>query len=117
MGIHAIGIDFDENMCKISRQNLEANGFSSEVINADYKELQRFQNKIDGIVTDLPYGRASKSSQDPEKLVRNFIEILPRKKKFAIMCKKGFEDKLNISLSKRYEIYRHKSLTRIVLVK
>ena len=66
MGIHSIGIDFDKNMLKISEENLDANGFDSKVINADFEHLMKIQDKYDGLVTDLPYGRASKTSEKPE---------------------------------------------------
>jgi len=116
MGIHAIGIDFDKKMCEKTKENIIENGFDSKVYNFDFRHITNLE-KIDGIVTDLPYGRGSKTSEKPEKILKEFISILPKKKKFAIMCKKGFENKLMINPSKKYEIYRHKSLTRIILVK
>ncbi len=117
MGIHAIGVDFDEKMYQMSRKNLDVNGFKSKLIKSDFSELEKFVGEFDGIVTDLPYGRASKASENPEEILRKFVSILPRKKRIAIMCKKGFEKKLKINPLRKYEIYRHKSLTRIILVK
>jgi len=117
MGMRSIGIDFDKKMCEISKQNLKENQFNSKVVNADYTHLKKIMKKYDGVVTDLPYGRASKSSVNPEKLLQNLILILPKKKRIAIMCKKGSEKGLNLNLIKKYEIYRHKSLTRTILIK
>ncbi|MFB3113729.1 MAG: TRM11 family methyltransferase [Nitrosopumilaceae archaeon] len=117
MGINSIGIDFDKKMCDLSKKNLKENQFNSKVFNSDYKYINKIKNKYDGIVTDLPYGRASKTSEPPEKLLRNFVSIIPKKKKLAIMCKKGSEKGLKLIPSKKYEIYRHKSLTRMILVK
>ena len=117
MGMHSIGIDFDKKMCDATKKNLKENKFDSQVFNSDYKFLNKIENKYDGIVTDLPYGRASKTSEPPEKLLRNFISIIPKKKRLAIMCKKGAERGLKLTPSKKYEIYRHKSLTRTILVK
>ena len=117
MGINSIGIDFDKKMCDLSKKNLKENQFNSKVFNSDYKYIIKIKNKYDGIVTDLPYGRASKTSEPPEKLLRNFVSIIPKKKKLAIMCKKGSEKGLKLIPSKKYEIYRHKSLTRTILVK
>ena len=117
MGIHSIGIDFDEKMYEISKENIKANGFNSKIFKADFSQINEFSDIIDGIVTDLPYGRASKSSDIPEKVLQKFLSIMPRKKKFAIMCKKGLEPNLNFEATKRYDIYRHKSLTRTILVK
>ncbi|MFM8658375.1 MAG: TRM11 family SAM-dependent methyltransferase [Candidatus Nitrosotenuis sp.] len=115
MGIKAIGIDFDEKMCKISKDNLKENKFSAEIHNQSYEYMD--QIKFDGIVTDLPYGTASKVSEPPKKIMKKFVSKIPRKAKFAIMCKKGLEDDIKLNLTKKYEIYRHKSLTRMILVK
>lgn len=117
MGIHAIGIDFDEKMYEISNENLNANGYRSKLIKGDFSELYKISEEFDGIVTDLPYGRASKASENPEDILKKFIAMLPGKKKIAIMCKKEFEKKLQINITKKYEIYRHKSLTRTILIK
>jgi tRNA (guanine10-N2)-dimethyltransferase len=117
MGIHAIGLDFDEKMYNISKENLDANGYKSKIIKADFSQLLKILDEFDGIVTDLPYGTASKSSENPEELIKKFVSILPKRKKIAIMCKKGFEKKLKINPIKKYEIYRHKSLTRTILIK
>lgn len=117
MGINAVGVDFDKKMCEISKENLEVNGFKSKMINADFSEITNMEDKFDGIVTDLPYGTASKTSEDPKELIKKFVSMLPRRKKIAIMCKKGFEKELNMNPSKTYDIYRHKTLTRTILIK
>ena len=117
MGIHAIGLDFDEKMCKISKENLKANGYKSKVFRSDFKDLSKFSEKFDGIVTDLPYGRASKASEKPEEILKKFFSILPKRKKIAIMYKKELDSNLKLRGLKKYEIYRHKSLTRTILIK
>lgn len=117
MGIHSIGIDFDPKMYEICKKNLAANNYKSKLVNGNYTEMKSMESQIDGIVTDLPYGRASKTSDDPKRLIKEFASIIPTGKKFAIMCKKGFEKDLKIKISKHYDIYRHKSLTRTILVK
>ena len=117
MGIHGVGFDFDEKMCKISKENLKVNGYKSIVFNSDFQELTKISQDFDGIVTDLPYGRSSKTSEKPEEILRRFFLILPRRKRIAIMYKKGLDDKLKLKGLKKYEIYRHKSLTRTILIK
>jgi len=117
MGIHAIGLDFDEKMYKISKENLKANGYKSKVFKSDFKELSKISGKFDGIVTDLPYGRASKASEKPEEILKKFFSILPKRKRIAIMYKKELANNLKLSGIKKYEIYRHKSLTRTILIK
>ena len=39
MGINAIGIDFDENMCEISKENLEINNYKSKILKSDFQKL------------------------------------------------------------------------------
>ena len=117
MGIKAIGVDFDEKMCDITKQNLIANGFNSKIIKGDFSKFTSMKDKFDAIVTDFPYGTASKSSENPQDLIKKFVSMLPRRKKIAIMCKKGYESKLGMNPSKTYDIYRHKSLTRTILIK
>ncbi len=117
MGIHAIGLDFDEKMYKISKENLKANGYKSKVFKSDFQELSKISGKFDGIVTDLPYGRASKASEKPIEILKKFFSIMPKRKRMAIMYKKELESDLKLSGLKKYEIYRHKSLTRTILIK
>jgi tRNA (guanine10-N2)-dimethyltransferase len=116
MGIKAIGIDYDEIMCKITRKNLQANGFSSKIINSTYHEMQNIRNKVDAIVTDLPYGISSKSSILPKKLIKDFVSMVPKRKKLVMVYKKGL-DVQGMEKAKKYEIYRHKSLTRVIAVR
>src|SRR5437879_1842626 len=84
--------DAKKQTFNIAKNNLSSNEFDSRVINAGYEYLQKIKDKIDGIVTNLPYGTASKSSQPPKKLFHDFISILPKKKKIAIMYKKEMID-------------------------
>ena len=116
MGLKSIGIDFDPLMCKITRKNLAVNGFKSKVINSSYTEIQNIKNKIDAIVTDLPYGISSRSSVSPKRLIKDFVSVVPKRKKLVIVYKKGL-DVEEMSKAKKYEIYRHKSLTRTIAVK
>jgi len=117
MGIHAIGLDFDEKMYNISKENLKANGYKSKIFKLDFQEFVNISEKFDGIVTDLPYGIASKTSEKPEEILEKFFSILPKHKKVAIMYKKELDRNLKLDGIKKYEIYRHKSLTRTILIK
>ncbi|MBT5201507.1 MAG: methyltransferase domain-containing protein [Thaumarchaeota archaeon] len=117
MGIHAIGMDFDEKMFNIAKENLKENKFKSEIFNTDFKEMLKIPEKYDGIVTDLPYGLNSKTSEKPEEILKRFISVLPKRKKIAIMYKKELGDNLKLKGLKKYQIYRHKSLTRTILIK
>src|SRR5574340_919786 len=66
MGMHSIGIDFDKKMCEIAKKNLAENKYHSKIINSTYHDIQKIRNKIDGIITDVPYGVSSKASMPPK---------------------------------------------------
>jgi len=117
MGIHAIGLDFDQKMCEMAKENLKVNGYKSEVFQSDFQELSKISDKFDGIVTDLPYGISSKTSKKPQEILKEFFSIMPKRKKIAIMYKKELDNNLKLSGLKKYHIYRHKSLTRTILIK
>jgi len=117
MGIHAIGLDFDEKMCEMTRENLKENGYHSEVLNSEFKGLLEISDKFDGIVTDLPYGVSSKTTEKPQEILKKFFSIIPKRKKVAIMYKKELDMNSKLTGLKKYHIYRHKSLTRTILIK
>ena len=117
MGINAIGIDFDEKMCNMTKENLKLNNFKSKILKSDFKELLKISNNFDAIVTDLTYGKSSKTSEKPEEILKRFISIVPKNKKIAIMFKKELDPKMKLKGLKKYHIYRHKSLTRTILIK
>jgi tRNA (guanine10-N2)-dimethyltransferase len=117
MGIHAIGLDFDEKMCNMTKENLKVNKYHSKVINSEFQGLTKISDKFDAIVTDLPYGTASKTSEKPQDVLKKFFASLPKRKKVAIMYKKELDFNSKLTGLKKYHIYRHKSLTRTILIK
>ena len=117
MGINGIGLDFDKKMCGIAKRNLKVNGYDGEVITSEFQGLSKISDRFDGIVTDLPYGTASKTSEKPQEILKKFFSILPKRKRVAIMYKKELDFNSKLSGLKKYHIYRHKSLTRTILIK
>lgn len=116
MGMHSIGIDFDFDMCNITRKNLVENGYESIVVNSTHQFIPKIRKKIGAIVTDVPYGIASRSSAQPKKIIEDLLSIVPKKMKLVLVYKKE-ADLAKLGGAKIYEIYRHKSLTRIIAVR
>ncbi len=116
MGVHGIGIDIDGKMSDMARKNVAWNGYGSEIINDDFKRVAGILDRVDGVVTDIPYGRNSKVPIAPEVLITDLMRMLP-KKRFAIMCKAELAEQVRLKNIRRYSIYRHKSLTRTILVR
>lgn len=117
MKIKGIGIDFNKEMYEISKGNIRANDYKSKIIRDDFHKLTEIADEFQGIVTDLPYGRNSKTTKDPKNMLKELLSIMPKKKRFAVMFKKELGEGLKLQGFKKYEIYRHKSLTRTVLIK
>ncbi|MFB6174813.1 MAG: methyltransferase domain-containing protein, partial [Candidatus Nanohalobium sp.] len=109
-GINVNGLDIQEEMVEGCRENLEEYGILNHDIRqgdvADTEEI--FDKEFSAVVTDLPYGKASKK---PEKAVDSFLKFL-----------KDFEGKTVFMYNKEdlgpytadFEIYVHKSLTRYI---
>ena len=112
MGINAIGIDFDEKMYNMTKENLELNNYKSKILKSDFQELVKISDNYDGIVTDLPYGKSSKTSEKPEEILKRFISIVPKNKKIVVMFKKELDHKMKLKGLKKYQIYRHKKIGR-----
>ena len=117
LDLNGIGFDFDKKMWQKTKENLEANGYKSQVYNSDFQKLARYADQFDAIVTDLPYGRASKTSEKPEKMLEKLLSILPKNKRIAVMYKKTPGITIKLEEFKVFEIYRHKSLTRTIVIK
>ena len=61
---------------KISKQI----GTNQKSSNSEFQGISKISDKIDGIVTDLPYGTASKTSEKPQDILKKFFSSLPKKK-------------------------------------
>jgi tRNA (guanine10-N2)-dimethyltransferase len=105
-GILPAGCDTKEEMVEGARENLEKYGIlNHDIIQIDAeKSLENFDP--DAIVTDLPYGKASKVEGEIEQKFLDLIEKFDGKTVFMY-------DKPELGdLEAEYEVYVHKNLTR-----
>lgn len=112
-GIGAHGLDIDEEMVNGTRENLEACGvIAHNIRQGEVKNASEiFERKFDAVITDLPYGKASKET---EEAVNDFLEAkseLTNGKTVFMYNEEKFGD-----LEAEFEIYVHSSLTRYVFV-
>lgn len=112
-GIGVKGLDISEEMVEGSRENLEEYGIIAHEIKQGSIEnlLENFSEDFDAIVTDLPYGKASKEVEDPVEEFLNTIELFEDKKIVFMYNKPDLGD-----LTHEYEVYVHKNLTRYIYV-
>jgi len=110
-GILPQGTDTKKEMVKGTRKNLEEYGIIGHDIRQmdAEKSLEEFE-ETDAIITDLPYGKASKVEGEIEEKFLNLIDEFKGKVVFMY-------DKPHLgSLEAKFKIYIHKSLTRYVYI-
>lgn len=110
-GIDVYGADMQEEMVEGARENLEEYGIIRyNIKQAEIGQITEvFDEEFDAVVTDLPYGKASKTEGDP---VESFLDTAPELTDAKIVF---MSDKESINdLEPEFEIYVHKNLTRYV---
>lgn len=108
IGVH--GSDLQKEMVEGTRKNLEEYG----IIVHDIRQCRvnevtdTFDRGFDAVITDLPYGQASKSENKP---VETFLEIMDDVADKAVFMYN--EPELG-DLKADYQVYVHKNLTRYI---
>lgn len=119
MGFSVLGFDNDIRMIDISKNNLK----HYKIKDFELKESDTFaiNRKIPYIVTDLPYGKNTKS-QDMKIFEKKFIDFLNQNlTKRAIIgwdreLKNNILLKYNLKITKKFEYYIHKSMTKKIMI-
>jgi len=111
-GVGVAGTDIDQEMVKGCRKNLEQYGIINHDIRQESAEKapEAFDKDFDAIVTDLPYGRSSKKTEDIVEKFMSSIKTYDCRK--IIMWNKDTLDGRNPDFS----IDVHSSLTRYIYI-
>jgi len=121
IGAKVIGIDVKEKLIEGCRKNLDFYGLQNYELHV--MDMREGAFKVDAIVTDFPYGRASHLSDEMMKLYKEAIEKMAewlKKGKKAVFGLPTME--FNREIKKYFEIEQihparvHKSLTRFFYV-
>lgn len=108
-GIGIYGLDIQAEMVEGTRENLESYG----IINYDIRQGQIediekiLDREFDAVITDLPYGKASKIEGDA---VENFLEFVAGKENVVFVFNEPEID----GVESDFEVYVHKNLTRYI---
>jgi tRNA (guanine10-N2)-dimethyltransferase len=121
MGLDYQGYDIDVRSVEKAKKNLLAFGLEPAV---EVKDALSISKSFSYLVTDLPYGRASKVSKDLELLYADFARMLAKKlRKRAVIVSPHFLDfsqfvkkEKKLKVVQSFDIYVHKSLTRKIAV-
>ncbi|QKQ98562.1 methyltransferase domain-containing protein [Candidatus Nanohaloarchaea archaeon] len=111
-GVDVYGLDIQEEMVDGAKENLREYGILSySILQGDVDNAEEiFNGSFDAVVTDLPYGKASKK---PEDAIDSFINLLEEFDGKAVFM---YNEEEVGPYSADYEIYVHKSLTRYLYV-
>lgn len=106
-GVH--GRDMNEEMVEGAEENLEAYG----IINHDIKQRKVSEITTEGyntVITDLPYGKSSETTDDAVNEFINLIEDFNGRVVFM------YNESSLRDLKAEFEVYVHKNLTRYIFI-
>jgi tRNA (guanine10-N2)-dimethyltransferase len=118
MGFKTIGYDIDEEQIQRATKNIRF--YKIKNCRLEKKDALTIKIKPDAVVTDFPYGKGSKG-KNLEKLYENFLKKAYSKTNNAVVMLPKFISykkiiqKTGWKIKNKFEIYVHKSLTRIIL--
>ena len=120
LGVKPIGVDCEQKMIYASRMNLVHYGIDSfELFKMDAFDWNK---EVECIVTDVPYGKNSVLKQDLSDFVEKFLRHFePLTSTIIFACPKSVPVNsllldLDFHLVDSFELYVHKSLTRVIYV-
>jgi tRNA (guanine10-N2)-dimethyltransferase len=110
-GIMPKGLDIQEEMIKGSKENLNNYGIINfDIQEGDISEINQLFDGYNAVISDLPYGKASKQENEAVEKFLEFIEEFDGKTVFMY-------NKASIgSYEADFEVYVHKNLTRYIYV-
>lgn len=108
-GIMPLGTDIQKEMVNGTQKNLEEYGITNHKIRKQKAEnsLNQLKN-VSAIVTDLPYGKASKKQERTEEKFLELIDNFKGKTVFMYNQPELGTHEAN------FEVYQHKNLTRYI---
>lgn len=112
-GVEVYGTDLQEEMVEGTRENLEEYG----IIRHDIRQLsidevrEELDQEFEAVVTDLPYGKASKTEGNPTEEFLEVAEELTDGKTVFMSDQESIND-----LEPEFQIYVHKNLTRYIYI-
>jgi tRNA (guanine10-N2)-dimethyltransferase len=120
LGHQLYGIDHDSRMIDRAKRNLGEFDLSAELVNGDATEETY---PCDCVVTDIPYGKNSTTSNDPVELFGAFLDRVRSDTSRCVLCypaKDSFQDIVDVvdEDASTFDFYVNASLTRrIALLK
>ena len=121
LGIKFIGYDIDKNVLESARKNLEYYDVDSKHYKLILKDSTTLKN-LQNVVTDLPYGKSSKKSEELITLYAKFLKNLSGRAVIVMPDFMPYKKLIDKNLPKSLVVltvidhYVHKSLTRKIII-
>ena len=121
LGVKFIGYDIDKNILESARINLEHYDINPDHYKLIVKDSTTIRN-LQNVVTDLPYGKSSKKSEELITLYAKFLRNLSGRAVIVMPSFMPYKSLLEKNLPKSLTVltiidhYVHKSLTRKIIV-
>ena len=116
MGLKTLGIDSDEIMLRRSKINLDF--YKVKNYKLMKKDSTKFKSKVDYLVTDLPYGKNTKS-KNIDLIYSTFFKSLNLNKKAIIIFPDFYNPAKLLRKFKKlrqFKYYLHKSLSKKIIL-
>jgi tRNA (guanine10-N2)-dimethyltransferase len=115
--MNTLGLDVARKMCVAAKKNLNEN-----IVECNSMQMPLKLDRIDAIVTDVPYGRSTKIIKgiSRNKMLKEFLATIKRSsiRSAVIMCQREDEviiRKTRFNITNICRLYWHKSLTRSII--
>ncbi|MBU7018345.1 MAG: methyltransferase domain-containing protein [Theionarchaea archaeon] len=119
MGLTVKGLDISEKMVQGTQKNLEHfQIYDYEVFQGDAGAIEVFFPQVESVVTDIPYGKASRIVSTYEDLYSEaFQSIRLITEKACIVCSQPYDfERVGFRVKEMFMFRVHKSLTRYIYV-
>jgi tRNA (guanine10-N2)-dimethyltransferase len=121
MRFNTVGYDISDKLLKMCEKNLEF--YKIKRFHLENRDATKLSNMVDYVVTDLPYGKGSKLTDNIQKLYAKFLDTLWSTLRYkAVLIFPSFIDhhalisKTKFIIEHEFNIYVHRSLSRNVVV-
>ena len=106
-GIGVKGLDIQEEMVEGAKQNLKEYGILNyDIREGDISEVNEIYDEYNAVISDLPYGKASKQENEAVEKFLKFIQNFEGKTVFM------YNESSLGNYEADFEVYVHKNLTR-----
>ncbi|MBU7030320.1 MAG: methyltransferase domain-containing protein [Theionarchaea archaeon] len=118
MGLKVKGLDISEKMVEGTQKNLTHFHIADyEIYKGDAAEIEAYFPEVESVVTDIPYGKASRVFPSKHAYSSAFQSIRDITKNACIVCPELYDfEEVGFTVKEQFTLRVHKSLNRYIHV-